>query len=171
MNEATISIYGGNTVGVERANLKDISALVRMRLGYLCEDYGGLDDHVVRAIENDLPDYFQAHLDRDLFVFVVREEGSIVSCAFLLVVEKPMSPAFINGKTGIVLNVYTCPPYRKRGYARRIMQSLLADAKDRRLSNIELKSTDAGYTLYRSVGFADDGSKYKLMKWKNHDIQ
>ena len=34
-----------------------------------------------------------------------------------------MSPAFINGKTGTVLNVYTCPDYRHKGYARLIMEA------------------------------------------------
>lgn len=154
---------------VDKARLEDINALVEMRLGYLSEDNGGLDDHVTRTIENDLPDYFREHLNKDLFVYVICEEKIIVSCAFLLVVEKPMSPAFINGKTGIVLNVYTCPQYRNRGYARMIMETLLAEARERRLSDIELKATKDGYALYRSVGFKDDQSKYRLMKWKNQE--
>ncbi len=37
----------------------------------------------------------------------------------LLIVEKPMSPSFITGKTGTVLNVYTKPEYRNKGYAKK----------------------------------------------------
>ena len=96
---------------------------------------------------------FKAHLDKDLFIYVIRDGQNIVSCAFLLIVEKPMSPAFINGRTGMVLNVYTCPSYRRKGCAKKIMEALLAEAKKKKISVIELKATEDGYPLYRSVGF------------------
>ncbi len=158
-------------VNVEKAGIDDIAALVKMRLDYLHEDNGDLDDVDIIAIKRELPNYFKAHMDRNLFVYVVREEQVIVSCAFLLVIEKPMSPAFINGKTGMVLNVYTCPSYRNRKYAKMIMQALLSKAKELRLSVVDLKSTEDGYHLYKSVGFTDDCSKYHLMKWKNPDVE
>ena len=106
-------------------------------------------------------------MDKDLFVYVIRENQAIVACAFLLTIEKPMSPSFKNGKTGIVLNVYTCQSYRRRGYAKKIMEILLEEAKRMELSVVELKSTEDGYSLYRSIGFTDDGSRYRMMKWKN----
>ena len=152
-------------MNVEKAGMKDIESLVRMRTEYLAEDNGGLDDRDLAAIQRDLPGYFRANLDKDLFVYVIRDGQEIVSCAFLLLVEKPMSPAFINGKTGTVLNVYTCRPNRRRGYARMIMEALLAEAREKEISVLELKATEDGYPLYRSVGFRDDGSKYKMMKW------
>ena len=152
---------------VEKARTKDIEALVKMRLCYLIEDNGSLDAQDLEAIKRELPGYFQAHLGKDLFVYVVRDGQTIVSCAFLLTVEKPMSPAFINGKTGMVLNVYTCPSYRRKGCAKLIMEALLSEAKKMEISVIELKATEDGYPLYRSVGFVDDGSRYHRMKWKN----
>ena len=128
---------------------------------------GSLDAQDLAAIKRELPGYFQVHLGRDLFVYVIRDGRTIVSCAFLLIIEKPMSPAFINGRTGIVLNVYTCPAYRRRGCARLIMEALLSEAKRMETSVVELKATADGYPLYRSVGFLDDTSKYRIMKWKN----
>ena len=85
----------------------------------------------------------------------------------MLIVEKPMSPAFINGRTGMVLNVYTCPSYRRKGCAKMIMETLLSEARKMEISVIELKATEDGYPLYRSVGFMEDDSKYHRMKWKN----
>lgn len=159
-----------NPVNVEKAGIDDIDALVKMRLEYLIEDNGNLNDSEVIEIKKELPDYFKKHISNDLFIFVVREEQTIVACAFLLVIEKPMSPAFINGKTGTVLNVYTCPDYRHKGYARLIMETLLEEAKKLQLSVVDLKSTDDGYYLYKSVGFTDDSSKYHLMKWKSDTL-
>lgn len=151
----------------EKATADDIAELVSLRIAYLEEDSGNLDKDILLSIASDLHDYFAKHLNNDIFVYVARNQQGIVACAFLLVIEKPMSPAFITGKTGTVLNVYTRPEYRHKGYARRLMKMLLDDAAAKNLSNIELKATDAGYDLYKSLGFKDEVSKYHLMKWYN----
>lgn len=150
-----------------KAELKDIDRLVQLRLAYLKEDFGGLDEKDILAIEKQLPDYLRSHLNKDLFVYISREDNTIAACAFLLVIEKPMSPSFINGKTGTVLNVYTCPASRHKGHAKRIMKELLEDAVQMDLCTVDLKATEDGYPLYKLVGFEDDTSKYHLMKWKN----
>ena len=152
---------------VERASAADTVELVALRVAYLTEDNGALDKSVEDVIKAGLQGYFGSHLGRDLHVYVVREGGRIVSCAFLVVVEKPMSPAFMSGRTGIVLNVYTHPGHRRRGYAKQVMETLLADARELGLSSVELQATDDGYPLYRSIGFFDDESKYHRMKWLN----
>ena len=151
---------------IEKADLADVDALTALRLEYLIEDNGSLEHNDAETIRNNLPGYICEHLKKDLFAYVIREDDTIVSCAFLLIVMKPMSPAFINGKTATVLNVYTLPAYRRRGYARMLMNAMIADAKELNIDVIELKATEDGYGLYRSVGFEDDRSKYHLMKWK-----
>lgn len=149
----------------EQANVTDVDELVELRVAYLTEDNGELDGDDEAAIRDGLPRYYKAHLSHDLHAYVVREGGRIASCAFLIVVEKPMSPAFMSGRTGIVLNVYTRPDCRRRGYARQVMETLLADADKLGLSVVELQATDDGYPLYLSVGFKDDESGYRRMKW------
>lgn len=151
---------------IEKAGFADVDALTTLRLEYLIEDNGSLEHSDAEMIRNNLPGYIREHLKKDLFAYVIREDDTIVSCAFLLIVMKPMSPAFINGKTATVLNVYTLPAYRRRGYARMLMNAMIADAKELNIDVIELKATEDGYDLYRSVGFEDDRSKYHLMKWK-----
>lgn len=149
-----------------KATKEDIEQLTNMRLTYLTEDNGKLNENELRIIKKDLPDYFIRNLNQGIFGYVAKEGEDIVSCALLLVVEKPVSPAFLTGKTGTVLNVYTKPDYRNRGYARKLMDMLLADAAEMGLSVVELKATDSGYKLYKSVGFEDAESKYHAMKWK-----
>ena len=151
---------------IEKAGFADVDALTTLRLEYLIEDNGSLEHSDAETIRNNLPGYIREHLKKDLFAYVIRENDTIVSCAFLLIVMKPMSPAFIHGKTATVLNVYTLPAYRRRGYARMLMNAVIADAKESNIDVIELKATEDGYDLYRSVGFEDDRSKYHLMKWK-----
>ncbi len=152
---------------IEKAAMQDIEQLTQLRLAYLMEDRGKLDEKELECIKKELPDYFARNLNHNIFSYVVRIEQEIVACAWLLVVEKPMSPAFINGKTGTVLNVYTKPEHRCKGYAKKAMDMLLADAVNMSLSVVELKSTEAGYTLYQSIGFKDAASKYHQMEWRN----
>lgn len=154
-----------NTEKVEYAKTADITALTELRLAYLEEDHGKLSEDEISIIRRDLPNYFARNLNQNLFGYLVREQEEIAACAFLLVVEKPMSPSFITGKTGTVLNVYTKPRYRHKGYARLIMKKLLSDAADQNLSVVDLKSTEDGYRLYQSVGFVDDVPAYHLMKF------
>ncbi len=150
-----------------KATMEDIDQLTALRIAYLEEDHGGLEEKDLEIIKRDLPDYFIRNLNQSIFGYVARNESEIVACALLLVIEKPMSPAFITGKTGTVLNVYTKSGYRHNGYARKVMNMLMEDASDMGLSVVELKATDAGYQLYRSLGFCDATSKYHQMKWCN----
>ncbi|MBR2409834.1 MAG: GNAT family N-acetyltransferase [Lachnospiraceae bacterium] len=149
---------------IDKASEKEISGLVELRIAYLKEDLGTISEADLQRLKEVLPQYFRKHLNRDLFVYVAKEAEEILACAFLLVVEKPMSPAFMTGKTGTVLNVYTKPEYRKKGYAKQLMNVLLEDAKKNELSVVELKATEDGYHLYKAVGFQDVVSKYHNMR-------
>lgn len=149
---------------IDRASEKEIESLVELRLAYLKEDFETISEQDIQSLREMLPQYFREHLNQDIFVYVAKEAEEIVACAFLLVIEKPMSPTFLNGKTGTVLNVYTKPEYRKRGYAKQLMTVLLEDAKEKELCVVELKATDAGYHVYQSVGFEDVVSKYHNMR-------
>ena len=150
----------------DKALEKDINELTELRIAYLQEDFGIISESDLQSMKETLPQYLKKHLNRDLMVYIGREKDEIVACAFLLVVEKPMSPAFLTGKTGTVLNVYTKPEHRKKGYAGQLMTMLLEDAKENGLSVIELKATEDGYHLYKSVGFEDVVSKYHTMRFE-----
>jgi ribosomal protein S18 acetylase RimI-like enzyme len=149
---------------LEKATVKDIDMLTELRIAYLQEDLGVISGKDLEVIQGSLPLYYEKHLNKDLIVYVARNEMDIVSCAFLLIVEKPMSPSFITGKTGNVLNVYTKPEYRKKGYAKKLMIMMLENAEADGVSVIELKATEDGYSLYKSVGFEDVVAKYHNMK-------
>ena len=149
----------------EKANANDISTLTDLRIEYLLEDYGEIPQDKLSLISADLPPYFDSHLNKDLFAFVCRDDDIIAGCCFLYISEKPSNPSFINGKTGTVMNVYTRPQFRRKGIAGRLMKMLLAESEKLRLDFVELKSTDAGYKLYRSIGFEDVVSKYHNMKY------
>lgn len=148
-----------------KAKIEHIDQLVQLRLDYLAEDHGSLCPQESEQIASRLPDYYQKHLNNDLFVYICCDGNEIVSCVFLLVTEKPSNPDFLNGKTGSLLNVYTKPEHRHNGYAKRLLEMMLNDAKKMELDFVELKATEDGYGLYKTVGFKDSVSKYHNMKF------
>ncbi len=149
----------------EKASKNDISDLVELRIKYLLEDYEEISDEKLSIISENLPDYFNNHINKDLLAFVCRDNDSIVSCCFLYVSEKPSNPTFINGRTGTILNVYTIPEYRRRGIAGKLIRMLLSESEKVQLDFVELKATDSAYNLYKSIGFKDIVSKYHNMKF------
>lgn len=147
------------------ADKNQISELVDIRIKYLKEDIGHITEEEQRKMEELLPPYFERHLGLDFFPFIAQEGERIIASAFLLITEKPASPHFINGRTGMVLNVYTDKDYRRQGIAFRLMQMLTEHARQNGLDYIELKATQDGYPLYQKCGFSESTEKYISMKY------
>lgn len=149
------------------ATVADIAELIELRMAYLRADFGDIGNEVAEmAIIEELKPYLRYHIGRDLKAFVARDDeaGLICACAWLLLVDKPPSPRFPHGRTGVLFNVFTRPEYRRRGIAKQVMNCLLDEARDHALDVVELHATDDGYPLYLSLGFADDSSTHKAMR-------
>lgn len=151
------------TIG--QATVADISALEQLRMDYLKEDFGELMDEQKQMLLAEIDPYLRWHLGTGLMVFVARDdEAGIVSCAWLLLIEKPPSPRFPHGRTGTLFNVYTVPEFRRRGLASKVMDALIEDARIRHLDLLELNATEDGYPLYRSLGFRNAHEKHRAMR-------
>ena len=148
-----------------KAGQEHIASLTEIRMKYLLEDLGESAADKETEIRESLSGYFKAHLGRDMFAYLAEDCGKIIASAFLVVSEKPANPSFPRGRTGTVMNVYTEKEYRRQGIASALMKMLIADAKRLELDYLELKATEEGYPLYRTLGFAEAHSDYKEMKY------
>lgn len=156
------------SITTESATVQDITELIELRMAYLNSDFGEIGDEESKmAIIEELRPYLHFHIGRDLKVLVARDDEAdlICCCAWLLLVDKPPSPRFPHGRTGVLFNVFTRPEYRRRGIAKRVMECLIDEARDLALDVLELHATDDGYPLYLSLGFADDSSTHKAMRF------
>ena len=70
----------------DKATKKDIGVLTDLRIAYLNEDLGDVSDDNLELMQATLPSYYEKHLNKDLIVYVERDEMDIASCAFLLIV-------------------------------------------------------------------------------------
>ena len=146
------------------ADLKDIQELVRLRILYMTDDLGSITDEEHKGMEKQLPEYFERELGKKLIAFVARAEGRLVATAYLLIIEKPANPSFLNGLDSEVLSVYTEEGYRGRGICTNLMKNMIDYAREHKINRIDLKATDEGYPIYKKLGFEDKVQKYKDMR-------
>jgi GNAT superfamily N-acetyltransferase len=148
-----------------KAGFEDIPSLVEMRILYSLETYGELSEAFEKRMQDELPDYFKRHLGNDLTAYIAVENGDVVSTALLLVIEKPINPVLMDGRNGIVLNVFTKPEHRRKKLATALMTSLLQDSDRLGLDYVELKATESGYPLYTKLGFSEKNSENVYMTY------
>ena len=146
------------------ANQNDIPELVRLRILYIIDDFGSITDEERAGMEKQLPGYFERELGKKLIAFVARAEGRLVAAAYLLIIEKPANPFFLNGLDSEVLSVYTEEGYRGKGICTNLMRNMIDYAAEHKISRIDLMATDEGYPIYKKLGFEDKVQKYKDMR-------
>ena len=147
------------------ATKDDIDELIRLRIAYMIDDFGSVSEDEKEGMENQLPDYFARKLGTELIAFVARDNGKIVSVAYLQIIEMPANSVLLNGLYGDVLSVYTEPSYRGQGLCTALMKDLVNYARDLGLGRIDLKATDDGYSVYEKVGFKEIENRYRNMRY------
>lgn len=146
-------------------NKDRINDLVDMRLKYLREDFQSTSEESFDLVRKNLPEYFENHLNKDLFAFGAFCGDKIISTAFLLIIEKPCNPRFTTGRIGEIFSVYTLEDYRRQGIAYDLLKMLMEFAEKQHLDLVELKATKEGYSLYKKLGFYENYNDYVPMKF------
>lgn len=144
----------------------DLKHVIDMRIAYLKEINNKLSDKENNALLKHLPDYYQRHMGKDFFAYLAMDGDQPASTVYLLIIERPANLNFITGKTAILLNVYTYPEYRKKGFASVLLSMAVEDARKLNVSNIELQATEMGIPLYEKLGFKHKESQYTYMEYR-----
>ena len=161
-----IEIEVMNMIKYRKANNKDICELAKLRIKYMKEAFNGITiDEEVR-LNKDLPEYFKKNLGGNCIAFIAEEKGHMVSCALLILIEKPYSPALKSGIVGEVMGVYTEPNYRNKGIATKLMSDMVKYGKENKIDRIDLDASANGLHVYRKVGFSESDSPYIRMRIK-----
>ena len=148
------------------ASKDDIEQLIRLRIAYMIDDFGGISDHEKECMEKQLPDYFNRKLGDELIAFVAKDGEWIVSVAYLHIIEMPANSILLNGLYGEVLSVYTEPEYRGKGLCTQLVRNLVEYGKKRGLGRVDLSATKEGYPIYAKVGFVDKEQRYTDMRYQ-----
>lgn len=152
------------TTCFREASHDDADCLTRLRLDFLKEDYPDLSESEILRLSENVLSYIRANLGDSLRIFVAEKDAEIVSTVFLLLEKKPANPSFPTGLTGTILNVYTKPECRGQGFASALVERAIQAGRTSNLSYIDLHATEAGYPIYRKLGFTDYQSRCVPMR-------
>ncbi len=151
-------------MNIRIASTSDIDTLIKFRFAYLHDDVGKLEDEQVKQLNEQLPDYFRRHIGNDFTAYIAEEDGEDAAVVFFIRVEKPANTHFINGKTALLMNVYTIEKHRRKGIASAILKRIIADARAEGVTCIDLSATKMGKPLYIKNGFVERGKNSTEMR-------
>jgi len=161
INEADLT---EKSIIFRKLNENDKDLFIKLRMDFFL-DYYNLNETEIKQIKNSLDKYFNEHINQNDFIGMVAEyNGNIASVVYLIITDKPANPNFIDGKTGTIMNVFTYPEYRRKGLAKKIIKEIIKQAKEKGVGYIDLMATEAGYDLYKRLGFNDSKDKGMWLK-------
>ncbi|MER8185946.1 GNAT family N-acetyltransferase [Kitasatospora sp. NPDC094015] len=135
---------------VRPAGPGDADELLRLRVAVL--DGSPVTDDWRATFRDDMRERLGA--DPSLLAFVVPVDAdTLAACAIGIVYRGYRGPTHPGGLWGRVHTVVTDPAHRGRGHARATTTALVGALRAAGCSSIELRATEAGAPLYRSLGF------------------
>lgn len=143
---------------IRTAAAEDIELLVRFRFAYINDDMGPLSKEQTDELNKQLPDYFRKHIGKDFTAYIAEENGVAAAVIFYITVERPANTHFLNGKTALLMNVYTMEEFRRKGLATAILRRIISDARKQGVTCIDLSATKMGKPLYLKNGFIERGN-------------
>src|SRR5439155_18047266 len=135
---------------VRVATPADVDALVHHRIGMFSDMGVAMDDG---ALATAFRRWVEEALESGVYrAWVVEDlesgEKSTVGGGGITVLPWPPGPRFLSDRLAFVYNVYVDPAHRRRGLARRIMETIHAWCRSAGISSIALNSSDSGRALY-----------------------
>jgi len=94
--------------------------------------------------------------------WVVEREGAVVAGGGLHLRELGPVPGCLRvGRAAHIANVYTAPEWRRRGLARRIVETMLRWCEQAGIDQVTLTASEEGRGLYEALGFVS-GAEMRL---------
>ena len=147
---------------VRTATLADVDTLVRHRLSMFTEMGTTFDAPLIGSL-------FRAWLQEmmpagEYRAWLCETDAGVAAGAAITLLRWPPGPSALRAeRIAFVYNVYTEPPHRKRGLARRLMETIHDWCAEHGIGAVALNAAPAARHLYRSLGYVDAPSP---MMWK-----
>jgi len=104
----------------------------------------------------------------DYVGWLVEHRKAVVPGGGMLIRELPPTPGCYRvGRWGHIVNVYTDPNHRRRGLARRLMNTILDWCAQHKIDQVTLSASDDGRALYESLGFKPTSDIRLSKPWKS----
>ena len=138
---------------IREATLADIPEILRQRRA-MYEDMNHKDAAALSAMVSVSMSYLEKALAEGSFrSWLASVENRTVAGGAIIISPWPAHPYDLECRRATILNVYTDRAYRRRGLARRILQTVIAWCQREGLARVDLHASPDGRHLYESLGF------------------
>lgn len=144
-------------------NREDVDSFWKLRLGLLKELGEICSDINLIELEQSTKTFFLSSINKNLICYGVVENNEIISIVSLCLFDRIPYPENLKGKEGYILNVYTCPGFRRQGLAKLLLQEIIIYANNHDINKLWLNSSEYGKYLYSSLGFICKNDEMVLM--------
>jgi GNAT superfamily N-acetyltransferase len=141
-------------ITIRLATLSDLPVLIHHRRA-MFKDIREYDPAELDAHDAAFKLWVQEQMERgDYFTWLMaNQDNRVVAGAAVWMKTMPPLPGETANRRAYILNVYTEPPYRRRGLATRLMRKILHWCEEQGIDGALLHASDAGRPLYESLGF------------------
>jgi GNAT superfamily N-acetyltransferase len=138
---------------IREASPTDIPEILRQRRR-MYEDIHHSDSVVLDAVVSLSSAYLKiAMADGSFRAWLAADDDRTVGGGAVIISPWPAHPYDLECRRATILNVYTDPEYRRRGIARKLMQTIIAWCQREGFARLTLHASDEGRHLYKSLGF------------------
>lgn len=147
---------------IVRLNKNSVNDFWRLRL-QLFEELKEITDNTnIFELEISTKEYYLSHINKDLISWGVLKDNKIVATGALCLFERIPYEVNLTGKEGYILNIYTCPEFRKQGLAGKIVNEIVKYASEIGINKLWLSSSETGKSIYAKYGFVEKDNEMEL---------
>jgi GNAT superfamily N-acetyltransferase len=149
---------------IREATVADLATIMRHRRG-MFSDMGFCDKAAFDAMEATSAPFIKAGLQEGSYrAWLAEAKGTVVAGGGLVIVAHPSAPHDPDPRRAWILNMYTEPHYRRRGFAKAIVETIVGWCRTQGFASVSLHASDAGRHLYEVFGFTPTNEMRLLLK-------
>jgi GNAT superfamily N-acetyltransferase len=137
-----------------RVTPDDLQIIVNLRLIFASTFSGQQTAEAIEEFKNYNQEYLQRSIQNNSFIAYLAKHGDeIAGVGGMVFREQPGNFKNPTGKVGYVFNMYTFPPFRRKGICSEILKLLLEQAGRMGIVAFELHASEQGESVYKQNGF------------------
>ncbi|VVB63723.1 Acetyltransferase (GNAT) family protein [uncultured archaeon] len=149
---------------IREATVADLTTIMRHRRGTFY-DMGFCDKAALDAMEATSAPFIKNGLEEGSFrAWMAEINGAVVAGGAVLIFGHPSAPNYLNLRRALILNMYTEPEHRHRGFATAIVRTIIEWCRTQGFPSVSLHASDAGRHLYEAFGFIPTNEMCLLLK-------
>jgi GNAT superfamily N-acetyltransferase len=146
-------------ISIKKSVPADLDAVLALRYEMLM-DVNDLDSSV---FDQDFGCRTKNYFANGNQTTVLALDGPVpIGCATICYIDVMPTFSHPTGKRAHIMNVYTQEPYRRLGIAKKMMELLISEAKEKGVTHLSLDATEDGRRLYYKLGFSDSEEGMEL---------